>query len=236
MLLLKEHSCLDEQATGSAGGVIYSGVGIGIDDFRHESADFLGSKELAGPLSLALGELAQQVLVCPSQDVRLGVLQPQPMTAQDLNERGKRIIIEGPLAALPLIVVLDVQHALEIRIELGDLTHGSGDELAQPAIGPMVADRLPTVLLGDVEADYGLGSSLEGMSEVSLNDLPGYSFIAIFLHMGGELIIEDIREAFEENQRQDEVLELRGICRTSNCAGRIPEPCLQHRDIQMLIR
>lgn len=56
----------------------------------------------------------------------------------------------------------------------------------------MIADCLPTVLLGYVEADYGLCASLEGMSQVCLDDLPGHSLIAAILHIGSELVIEDI--------------------------------------------
>lgn len=75
----------------------------------------------------------------------------------------------------------------------------------------MIADRLPTVLLGYVESDDGFSSGFEGMSEVCLDDLPGYRFITIFLDVGSKLIIKDIRKAFKENQWQDKVLELRRV-------------------------
>ena len=116
-------------------------------------------------MSLAFRKLSQQVLISSAQDVRLGVLQAQPMSAEDLNEGCKWIIIEGALPTLPLVIVLDIQNSLEVGIELGYLTHGSCDELAQPSISTMIANCLPTVFLGDVEPDYGLGSGLKGMSQ-----------------------------------------------------------------------
>ena len=38
------------------------------------------------------------------------------------------------------IVALDIENTLEIRIELGYLTHGSSNELAKPSISTMIAN------------------------------------------------------------------------------------------------
>ena len=62
----------------------------------------------------------------------------------------------------------------------------------------MIANCLPTVLLGYVESDYGLAPGLECMSKVSLDDLPGHSLIAVFLRMSSEFVIKYIREPFEK--------------------------------------
>ena len=42
------------------------------------------------------------------------------------------------------------------------------------------------------------------------------------------LILEDVGEALEENQRQDEVLELGRVRRPPDGAGCIPQPGLKH--------
>ncbi len=50
----------------------------------------------------------------------------------------------------------------------------------------------------------------------------------------GDLIVKDIGEALEEDQRQDEVLKLGRIGRTPDGACRVPEPGLQGRNIEVL--
>ena len=54
------------------------------------------------------------------------------------------------------------------------------------------------------------------------------------LDLPGELVIKHIGEPLEENQREDEVLELWRVRGSANRACRIPQPCLQHRDIKVL--
>jgi hypothetical protein len=56
---------------------------------------------------------------------------------------------------------------------------------------------------------------------VSFDNLPCRFFIAKFLNVLGELIIEDIRKLFVEDERQDKVLELGRIGRAANSAGGI---------------
>ena len=53
--------------------------------------------------------------------------------------------------------------------------------------------------------------------------------------MGGKLVIEDIREAFEKDQRQNEVLELGSIGCAANGASSIPEPGLKGGDVEMFL-
>ena len=112
---------------------------VRVQQLGHQPADFLGRVELAGALALALGELAQQVLVGPAQDVRLRVVQPQAVAVQHLDERDQPVIIEDPLAALALVVVLDVQGAVQVGVEAHRLAKRVGDELAQPAVHAMMA-------------------------------------------------------------------------------------------------
>ena len=50
----------------------------------------------------------------------------------------------------------------------------------------------------------------------------------------GNLVVEDIREPLEEDQRQDVILELGRIERPPDRASRLPEPVLQRGDIELL--
>ena len=62
------------------------------------------------------------------------------------------------------------------------------------------------------------------------------SFLAAVLrHVRGKLVIEDIRQAFEEDEGQDEVLELRRMGRATNLAGGVPQPLLQGGNVEMLL-
>ena len=50
-----------------------------------------------------VGELPQQILVGSAEDVRLRVLQPKAMAADDLNQCGKAVVIECPLSIFRMI-------------------------------------------------------------------------------------------------------------------------------------
>src|SRR5690242_5603295 len=69
---------------------------------------------------------------------------------------------------------------------------------------------------------------------IGLDNLTGDLFITKFLHLPSELVIEDIREPFEENQRKDKVLKLWCVRGSPNRASGVPQPRLQHRNIKML--
>jgi len=73
------------------------------------------------------------------------------------------------------------------------------------------------------------------MGQIRLDDAPGQLFIPVLLDVGGKLILEDIGQPLEENQRQNEVLELWGIRRPPNGAGGIPQPGLQSGYVQVLV-
>ena len=99
----------------------------------------------------------------------------------------------------------------------------------------MVSHRLPAVIPWNVKANDGSAPALQGMGQIRLDDAPGQLFISIFLDVGGKLILEDIGQPLEENQRQNEILELGSIRRPPNGAGCIPQPGLQSGYVQVLV-
>lgn len=129
--LLVAHPRLDEQASAAAGRVVDGGAGGGVEQFGHQPADLLGRIELARALPLPLGELAQQVLIRAAQDVRLGVAQAEAVARDDLDEGAEAVVIQRALPALALVVVLHIQHALQVGIEPRHLAHRRRHELAQ---------------------------------------------------------------------------------------------------------
>jgi len=52
------------------------------------------------------------------------------------------------------------------------------------------------------------------------------------LGQGSKLVLEDVGEAFEEDQGKDVVLELGGVHRPADGAGRLPQPIFQSRKIE----
>ena len=149
----------------------------------------LGRVKLACRLALPLGKLSQQVLVGPTQNIGLCVLQAQTVTAEDLYQGAQPVVIQTALAALPLVVILDIQNALQIGIEAGDLSHGRRHELAQAAVSAVVPYRLPAVALRDVKTDDGRAAGLEGVSQIRFNDAPGQLPILVFLDMESMLTL-----------------------------------------------
>ena len=102
----------NEQSRRAASGIVDGRVGRRLDQLRYELCDLLGRVELASTLALPLGELAEQVLVGATKDIRFGVLQPEAMLAQDLKQRGQSVIVERALAALCFVEVLGVEYAV----------------------------------------------------------------------------------------------------------------------------
>ena len=118
---------------------------------RHEDADLARRVELAGALALAFGELAQQVLVGPAEDVRLHVLQAQPVLVEDLDQRGKLLVVEHPLPGGGGVEVGDVDDARQARVLPGHGPHGVGEALRP---GPVVCLAMvrPAGFVRDEEA------------------------------------------------------------------------------------
>lgn len=60
----------------------------------------------------------------------------------------------------------------------GSIAHGQGDELAEPALGGVVADRRPVIRRGDDEADDRRPAGGQGVGVVGLDDLAGHRLVA----------------------------------------------------------
>ena len=178
MVLLEDETRLDEQTRRAAGWIVRLTGGPRVDELGHQPRHFLGRVELARALALALGELPQQVFVGAAEDVRLGVLEPEAVAVDDLDQGGESVVIQGALAGLSLVEVADVDDAVELGVELGDLPHGGGDELAETAVGGMVADGTPIVLLRNEEAGDRGATGFEGVLVILADDLPGGLLVA----------------------------------------------------------
>jgi hypothetical protein len=122
---------LDQQPGRAAAGVVDLLAGLRLQDAGHQDGHLARGVDLAGALALALGELPQQVLVGAAEDVRLDVVQAEPMLAEHLDQGGQAGVVDHPLAGGGGVEVDHVDHALEARVLAG---HGPGrvaEELAQ---------------------------------------------------------------------------------------------------------
>ena len=212
---------LDEQPRRAAVGVIDALAGLGIEDNRHEQRHLRRRQELAGAAALAFGKLAQEIFVGLAEDVLLHVLQPEPVLVEDLDERGEAVVVEHPLAGGRGVEVGDVYDALEARVDAGDGADGVGEVFAH-ALG-LLGDLGPAGFLRDEEADelvVGIGE-LEGL-------LPGAE---LGFHVA-DFVLEHVRDALEEDERQDVVLELGRIHRPANHTRGFPEPGFESRKIK----
>ena len=61
---------------------------------------------------------------------------------------------------------------------------------------------------------------------VGLGDLQGDVAVAVLLGQTVDLVVEDVGEALQEQQRQQVVLELRRVLLAADRAGRVPEHLL----------
>ena len=122
---------LDEQAARAAGGVVDGHARLRVQQVCHQHADLARRVELAGALSLTLGELAQQVLVGPAQDIRLDILQAQAVLVEHLDQLVQVVIADDALAGGGGVEVGHVDHACQLGVLAGDGPHGVGEGFAQ---------------------------------------------------------------------------------------------------------
>ncbi len=115
-----------------------------------------------------------------------------------------------------------------------DGAHGVGDELAEGAVGGVVADGAPVVVARDVEAGDRAAAGAEGVLVVGFDHLAGGLLVAPLFDLAGELVVEDVGEALEEDKGEDEVLELGGVGGAADGAGGVPEPGIEGGDAEML--
>ena len=109
--------------------------------------------ELAGALPLPFGELPQQVLVGPAQDVRLDVVEAEPVVrvAQHLDEGGEPAVVHDRCPAVVALKSVTSMTPGEPRVLAGHGPHGVGEVFTQAS--GLAGNGRPARRLGDVEAD-----------------------------------------------------------------------------------
>jgi hypothetical protein len=111
------------------------------------------------------------------------------------------VVIERSLSALTIVVILDVENAEEFGVQLRYVAHGIGHELAESAVSGVIPDGVPSVLVRDEEPDDGLAVVLQSVFVVSLDDFTSNFLVAELNDLTGELVVEHVRQAFEEDKR-----------------------------------
>src|SRR5437899_3178776 len=149
------------------------------------------------------------------------------MATDDLDEGGKTIVIQSTLALLALVIVTYIDHAFEGGVQVCYFAHGIGHELTEMAIDGMIAQVNPAIFVGDIEAHDGGMPFCERLAMIFFDELACQFVVTEMLDVLLAFIIEDVREAFVEDERQDEIFEFGGIGCAANGAGGVPEPGFQ---------
>ena len=196
-----------------------------IEDACHEDGDRSRGVELPRALPLSFGELPQQIFIRPPENVRLHVIQPEAVlrVVEDLDEVGQPPVVDDPLPRRCGVEVRDVDDAREARILTGDGPNRIGQELTKS--GGRGRDPGPAGVLWNVEPDQLM---------VLLDQLRCCVPIPELLSEVCALVVEDIGEPLQEDQGKDVVLELGGVERPSDLAGRVPEPVFECGNVESL--
>ena len=144
------------------------------------------------------------------------------MLAQRLHQSGKPVVVHDGLACRRGIEINGVDHALEPGVLAGDRPDGVSERFAKA--GGLQCDGWPATFGWKVEPDE---------SVVLVDDLPGGVEVPDFVCDSLNLVVEDVRESLEKYQREDVILELGGVERAANLAGRIPQPGLKRLDVKL---
>ena len=121
---------LDEQAAGTAGGIVDLHTGLRLKHLRHNGADFRWGVELAGALAAAFCELADQVFVAFADDVGLDVLKSEAFGADRFDKVRESVVVDIPLAVGGGVEVDPVDDPLQAGVLLGDGPHMGSDAFA----------------------------------------------------------------------------------------------------------
>ncbi|OQB02246.1 MAG: hypothetical protein BWY25_00675 [Chloroflexi bacterium ADurb.Bin222] len=214
VLLAEAQISLDEQAAGATGRIVDVIAGRGVNQMGHQHRHLARGIELARTLPLALGELAQEVLVCPPKNIRLHILQAEAVLRKALDERAQTVIVEDALAGGGFIEVFQVNHAAQFGVLARHGAHGAGQILAQ--VGHLAGDFRPAGFFGEIKAHQGVVLLYEP------------SLVAQLL----QLVLEHIRQTLEEDERQDVILELGRIHRAADDTGGFPEPGFESAQVE----
>ena len=199
-----------------------------MEDLGHEEADLGGGEKLARALAGALGEFAQEVFVAASEEVGLDVFQAEAVAGigEDFDDAAQGGVADLAFAAgADVVEVHLVDDAEELGVLAGDGAGGGGDVFAEaggflalgPGVGGAAGEDGPAGLGREVEADEGV---------VGLDQGGGGIGVAVGLGEAGDLVVEDVGKAFEEDEGEEVVLELGRVLLATNGAGGVPEHLL----------
>ena len=144
------------------------------------------------------------------------------MLPERLDERCQPAVIDNRLASSGGVEVNRVDNALEARILPGHGPNGVSKDLAKSR--GLGCDVWPPAFGRHIEPNELV---------VLINDRPGSLGIPDLLGDPVDLIIENVREALEKDQRKDVILELGGIEWSPDLAGGIPQPAFERLEIQI---
>ena len=198
---------------------LYGHTGLGIHDLRHDHADFPGRVEFPGGLARAFGEFADQVFVAAADDVRLHIVQTQPLLGDFLDQAGKAVVGDVALAVGGGVEVHPVNNPLQQRVGFGDPAQMGGKPLADLVC--QAADHRPDLRLRVVR--------LQRQVEAHQLVVPGNQSEGPFARTDAlgnpvHFVVEHIAQPLGEDQRQDEVFVFGRFLRPADAASRVPDP------------
>ena len=206
---------LEEHAAGPAGRVIDGFPGLGRKDANHQRDHGARGIEFTGLLVGEVGKFLDQVFIGLAENVRLAVLIAQvkrrEVFDQVLEQRVRKAVFVGPLGI--------AEDAVQgVRVGLLDAAHGLLERMAD--IGALGPDIFPVAALRNLEP-------------VVLREL-GKFHIAVGLIQGhGILLVIDVGEPLEEQQREDVGLEIGRVDRTAENIRSFPKMPGEGPDIQI---
>ena len=159
--------------------------------------------------------------------MHVGEAKPVPRIGKSLDHGSKLRRVDVALAVALGGEIHHVDDARERRVLAHDRAHGFGQVLAD-VIGPRASSPIvvrPIILLASADdRPAGLGRQVKAQQFViAFGDLKRGGAIAIFLGQAPDLVVEDVGESFQEQERQEVILELGRIFLTSDRAGGIPQ-------------
>jgi hypothetical protein len=107
---------LDEQTARSATRIVDLHAWLRVQDMSHEDRHLPQRMTFASALPLAFCKLAEEVLISTTEQVRLHIVQSQPVAAQNLDECGKRLMIQNALTSSSSVETHHINDSLKAGI------------------------------------------------------------------------------------------------------------------------
>lgn len=200
---------LDEHAAGAASGIVDTAL-VGGEHFHQQTNNTGRRVELPAVLTLGAGELGEEILEDPAQDVlRLARLLLQLNGTDEVDQLAETVFVE-----IGASVVL-VERALEPRVVALDGVHGIVHILADGRQLGAALEVRPAGLLRDPE--NVLRPVLVRILRI------GASVIAHSGEESGVVSLESVGDVFEEDQAEDDVLVFRRVHVVAELVGGEPE-------------